>query len=107
MRLARHALEERRRQPRLADAGLAGEQYDLTLARLRLCPASQQKIAFFLAPNEGRQFGSVQRLEAALLRASPYRRPNVRRSGNALEVLLAEVVLARTGLPAVFACPRR
>ena len=54
MRFTCQTLKERRRQSRLADASLAREQHDLTLARLRLGPEAKQEFALFVAPDAGR-----------------------------------------------------
>jgi hypothetical protein len=65
MRLRFNCVFERRRQPRLADAGLATNEHHATLAGfLDLAPAAPQKINFLLAANE---LGTTraQRLEAA------------------------------------------
>ena len=86
MRLARQPLQERRRQSRLAYARLSREQHDLALARFRVGPAPLQQVAFFLPPDQGGQTISVQRLETALLGASPEGREGARRPGDALEV---------------------
>ena len=71
VRLAGEALQQRRRQPRFADASLAGEQHHLALAALRLGPAPQQQFEFFFPPDQSGQAARVQRLEAAFLRNSP------------------------------------
>ena len=65
VRLACEAFQQRRRQPRFADARLAGEQHDLAFAALRFRPAPKQQVEFFLPPDQGGQAGRVQRLEAA------------------------------------------
>ena len=52
VRLAGEAFEKRRREPRFADAGLAGEQHHLALTRLCAGPAPQQRREFFFPPNE-------------------------------------------------------
>ncbi|HKN29675.1 MAG TPA: hypothetical protein VJY34_18025 [Roseiarcus sp.] len=87
MRLARQPLEERRRQPRLADAGLAGDEHDLPFARFRLVPTPEQQFGLFLAAHERHEAARVQRLEPALLRTRAQRRPGAGRPGDALEVL--------------------
>ena len=92
VRFAGEAFEQRRREPRFADAGLAGEQHHLAFAALRLRPAPQQQFEFFFPPDEGGQAARVQRLEAAFRRTRPQRRPGPRRPGDALEVLRPEVL---------------
>ena len=91
MRLARQPLQQRRGQARLADTGLAGEQNDVALARLRLGPATKQEFAFFFSPDHGGQPARVQRLETTFLRTVPHRRPGARQGGDALEVLRAKI----------------
>ena len=70
VRLAGEAFQQRRREPRLADTGLAGEQHHLTFAGLCLRPAPQQQFEFFFPTDERGQAARVQRLEAALHRSS-------------------------------------
>ena len=65
MRLSSKALQQRRRQPRLADARLAGEQHNLTFAGLCLRPAPQQQFEFFFPPDKLGQPARVESLEAA------------------------------------------
>ena len=59
------AFQQRGREPRFADAGLAGEQHHLAFAGLCLRPAPQQQFEFFFAPDQLSQAAYVQRLEAA------------------------------------------
>ena len=92
VRLAGEAFQQRRREPRFADAGLAGEQHHLTFAGLCLRPAPQQQFEFFFPPDERGQAARVQRLEAAFHRTRPQRRPGSHRPGDALEVLGPEVL---------------
>ncbi len=91
MRLAHKPLQQRRGQSRLADAGLAREQGDLSFARFRLGPAPKQEFALLLAPDEGGEVARMQRLEAALLRTGPQRSEGARRPSHAFEVLRAKV----------------
>ncbi len=69
MGLARRLLDERRSQPRLADAGLAGQQNDLALACFRPLPAPHQKAHFFVAADQGGQAACAKRFEPAPLRS--------------------------------------
>ena len=92
VRFAGEAFEQRRRQPRFADAGLAGQQHDLAFAALGFGPAPQQQLEFFFPPDQRGQAGRVQRLEAAFRGTRPQRRPGPRRPGDALEVLRPEVL---------------
>src|SRR5262249_32281386 len=48
---------------RLADAGLAGEQYDSPLARLGLLPTAQQQVHLFPAADKRSNCASAPRLE--------------------------------------------
>ena len=116
MRLARHSLRERRGQSRLADARLAGEQHDLTLACLRLGPAPKHEVGFFLAPDQSRETARAQRLEAArpatlpdreiarigaampLISCRP-RSPSSKRSPKSLRVLSAMTTLSGSAIP--------
>ena len=63
--LASEAFQQRRRKPRFADAGLAGEQHHLAFAVLCLRPAPQQQFEFFFPTNKLGQSARVQSLEAA------------------------------------------
>jgi hypothetical protein len=51
IRLGTDVLEKCRREPRLADAGLAGNQHHPPLAGLRLLPAADQQLDFLVAAN--------------------------------------------------------
>ena len=92
MRFGSEAFQQRRREPRLADTGLAREQHHLAFAGLCLRPAPQQQFEFFFTPDEVGQAVRVQRLEAAFRRTRPQRRPSPYRPGDALEVLGPEVL---------------
>ena len=58
-------------------------------------------------PTSSVRSARVQRLEAALNRSRPQRRPGSHRRCDALEVLGPEVLQARTDCRAVFVCSRR
>ena len=92
MRFGGEAFQKRGREPRFADAGLAGEQHHLAFAGLCPRPAPQQQFEFFFPPDERGQAGRVQRLEAAFHGTRPQRRPGPHRPGDALEVLGPEVL---------------
>ena len=64
MRLASDVLGKRRRQPRLADARLAGDQHHPSFAALRLLPAADQQLDFLVTPDE-RRLPRAQCLEPA------------------------------------------
>src|SRR5215831_655820 len=64
MRLGVQAFFKCRGDARLAEARLAGDQYDLAVARLDACPPAQQQVDLFVAANQRGQFRSVQCLEA-------------------------------------------
>ncbi len=82
MRLGSDILGERRRQPRLADARLAGDQHHPSLAALRLLPAADEQLDFLLAPHE-RRLPRAQRLEPACLAAFAQDTPGALRLGKA------------------------
>jgi hypothetical protein len=67
--------EQRSREPRFADPGLAGEEHHLTTASLSSRPAAREQFEFFLPPDEGGEAGRVQRFKAAFYRTRPQRRP--------------------------------
>ena len=91
VRFVSEALKQRRREPRFANACLAGEQHYLAFAGLCLRPAPQQQFEFFFPPDKLGQSARVQRLEAAFHRSRSQCRPGSHRPGYALEVLCAEV----------------
>src|SRR5215472_6572977 len=91
VRLASDALRQRRGQSRLADAGLAGDQYDPALAGLGLPPAAQEQVAFLVAADERRRL-RAQRLEAADDAAFADHLPGARRPDEAGERLRPEVL---------------
>ena len=64
MGLGSDVLGERRREPRLADARLAGDQHHPSLAALRLLPAADKQLDFLLATDE-RRLPRAQGLEPA------------------------------------------
>ena len=70
MRLGSDVLRKRRREPRLADARLAGDQHHPPFAALRLLPAAEQQLDFLVTPDERRR-PRAQRLEPAQLPLSP------------------------------------
>jgi hypothetical protein len=81
VRFGAEAFQQRGRQARFADSGLAGNQNDLAFSGICFRPAPEQQFGFFLSPDEGRQLGRVQRLEAALHGARPEYCPRSRRPG--------------------------
>ena len=65
MRLALEPRQQAFGDARLADAGLAGEQHDPTLAELGLIPTAQQQLDLLLPANERGQRARAPRLEPA------------------------------------------
>src|ERR1700758_5164403 len=59
-------LTKREHNPGLADAGLAGQQHDLTLAALSHLPAVEQQSEFVFAADQRANIGASQRLEPTL-----------------------------------------
>jgi hypothetical protein len=79
-------LRQRGREPRLADARLAGDQHRPPFAGLRLLPAAQQQLELLVTPDE-RRLPRAQRLEAAqhpALADDPPRRLRLGKSGKRL-----------------------
>ena len=94
VRLACKPLLERSGDARLADARLAGKQYNLTLAALGSLPAPEQQLDLLLAPNQRRLAAQgVQRLEAVLDRAFAEDTPGRHWFGKALRLDCAEVLV--------------
>ena len=92
MRLGGDGFEQRRSQPRLANAGLAGEQHNLTFASFCPRPPPQQQFKFFLAADEGRQADPMQRLKTACRRAWSQCRPSAHRGYNSAEALCSQIL---------------
>src|SRR5262245_50075290 len=90
MRLARDVLGKRRREPRLADARLAGDQYHSTFPSLRLLPASDKQVDFLVTPDKRRRL-RAQRLEAAQDPALAQDPPRALRLGEAGEHLQPDI----------------
>ena len=90
--LGSETFQQRRRQSRLADARLTGEQHHLAFAGLCLRPAPQQQFEFFFPPDKFRQAARVESLEAAFHRSRSQRRPGSHRPRDALEVLCPKVL---------------
>ena len=65
MRLVGDSLAQRGEDPRLADAGLAGEQHDLAFTRARVPPALDEQRDFGLASDERRHPLRTRGFEAA------------------------------------------
>ena len=84
VRFAGKAFKKCRYQSRFADAGLARKQHHLAFAVLRLGPAPQHQVEFFLSADEVGQAGRVQRLKPAFYRCRSHRRPSTHRPGDAL-----------------------
>jgi len=74
------------RDARLADTGLAGDQYDLTVAGLGERPTSQQQADFLVAADQRGQRRSAQCLEAAGHGARTQYLPSQHRRGDALDL---------------------
>ena len=85
------ALHQCRSDARLADAGFARDQHDLTVARLGARPAAQQQVDFIIAAHQRRQHRSVQRLEPALDTAWTQHLPGRHRYVDALDLYGAEI----------------
>jgi hypothetical protein len=92
MRLAREAFQQRGGEPRLPNAGLAGEEQHLAFAGLGSRPAPRQQFEFFFPPDEGCQASRVQCLEAAGYRAWPQRGPRPHWLDDALDFPFPEVI---------------
>src|SRR5262249_31204102 len=86
MRFGRKIFQKSSCKSRFADAGFAGNQYHLTVASLRLRPAPQQQLGFFLAPDEGSQAARMQCLEAAFDGARSQRHPGEQRLGDTVRL---------------------
>ena len=87
------ALRQCRDYARLADAGLAGDQHDLAVARLGARPAPQQQLDLLVATDQRAQRRSAQRLEPARDGARPQHLPSRHRRGDALELDHAEIAV--------------
>ena len=70
---------KRGREPRLADARLAGDQHHSSFAALRLLPTAGKQLDFLVTPDEGSQASCMQRFEPAFHRTCARYRPGARR----------------------------
>src|SRR5919199_2908975 len=86
MQLAVHALLQDRREPGLADAGLARDEDDTAFAVPCLPPAPEQQFDFLFAADQRGQSGRTQRLEPALDLSLAENLSDPDGSGQALEV---------------------
>src|SRR5205814_290395 len=90
MRLAFDMRRKCRRQPRLADARLAGNQHNTSFAAFCLLPAPLEQLDFLVAPDE-RRLPRAQGLEPAHLAAFAQHPPGALRLGKAGKLLRPEV----------------
>src|SRR5215471_4843187 len=65
VRFVGHLLHQRRCEPRLANARLAGQKHYLAFSAPCLCPMPQQYFDLFIATNELGKSAGVQSLETA------------------------------------------
>ena len=93
MRLGVEALRQCRGDARLADAGFAGDQHDLAVARLGARPAAQQQVDLLVAADQRGQRRSAQRLEPARDDARTQHLPGRHRRGDALDLDGAEIAV--------------
>ena len=93
MRLAVKALRQCRGDARLADAGFAGDQHDLAVARLGARPAPQQQVDLLVAADQRGQRRSAQGLEPARDDARTQHLPGRHRRGEALDLDGAEIAV--------------
>src|SRR5262249_1534957 len=92
VRFGGEVFPKRDREPRFADAGLAGYEHHLALAGLCFRPATQQQFDFLFPPDEGSKAAPVQRLETAFHGTRSKHRPGPHRPRDALEVPCPEVI---------------
>ncbi|MGY3407267.1 hypothetical protein ACVWZV_003380 [Bradyrhizobium sp. GM5.1] len=64
--------DNRRRETRLADAWLAGNQHHLAVTGLRIGPTAEQQFDLLVTANERRKGRRVERLEPTLDCTRPY-----------------------------------
>src|SRR5205823_14864549 len=93
MRFGVEAFRQCRAQARLADAGLAGDENHLAVARLGALPATQQKFDLLVAADQPAQRRAAQRLEPALYRARTQHLPSRHRRRDALQLDGAEIAV--------------
>src|SRR5262249_39357788 len=91
MRLRLEALGQGRGKARLADPGLARNQYDLAFTRFGAPPGPQQQIDLRAAPNQRAERRSAQGLEPTRDSTRAQRLPCRNRPGDPLELDLAEI----------------
>src|SRR5271168_371437 len=93
MRLDLEESFQLRDDARLADSGLAGDQYDLAVARLGTQPTPQEEVDFLVAADQPGKRRSAQRLEPAGDDARMQHLPSRHRRGDALDLDGAEVAV--------------
>ena len=91
MRFGLQAFFKFRGDARLAEAGLARNEYDLAVASLGARPPAQQQVDLFVAANQRGQFRSVQCLEAARKGALHQHLPTANWLGVAVRIECAEI----------------
>src|SRR5215472_6657446 len=96
VRFASDLLGKCRREPRLANARLAGDQYDPSFAALRLLPAAKQEVDFLITPDE-RRLPRTQRLEPADEAALANNAPAVLRLGETGKLPSTEILKLEQG----------
>src|SRR5262249_20290128 len=92
VRLGRQAFQQRGREPRFADAGLARKQHHLAFTGLCPRPAPQQQFEVLFTPDEVGQAARMQGVEAARDGTRLQRRPGPYRPVDALEIPGPEVL---------------
>src|SRR5215470_6805339 len=90
-RLGVQTLSERKGETRLADAGLAGEQHDLTFTSSGLVETLQEKSDFVFATDQWRYLLPVKSFEAAFGLAFAHDAPCTNWLNEALQVSRAEI----------------
>lgn len=84
-------MPQRRREARLADPRLTGDENHPSLAALCLLPAPQQQVELFIAPDKRRCLGA-QCLEATDDGAFVEHQPSALRLGKARQTLRPEIL---------------
>ena len=90
-RLGIQTFSERKGETRLADAGLTGEQHNLTFASSGPLEALQQKSDFVFATDEWGELMPMKSFEAALGLAFADDAPSTNRPDEALQVSRAQI----------------
>src|SRR5262245_206337 len=95
MSIRAQSIMDLRREPRLADPGLTGEQHDSAFAGLCVAPAPQQKVELLVAADNWVPGFRVQGFKSAVHVAGAHRLPHLQGIGESLDLHCSEVAVLK------------